>query len=265
MAEDENIESVSDVNSMARELLSILNPHPYNKVVSNLSKKYTVELRVFNRTRLAKNYWVDTKRFLSGMNRVLPHGIFELFGEYSGQTGSTVREEMIVWAYDNLCQLETCTGIALRQCNTTLRNYLEYIRDERNPGDEIAIYILANMYRRHVFIYTKDWWWTMVMYVMPIDEKEVIVKCDLVLVYIRPGIYGEVKQIRAPTLPDSVSSKAHNTSSDTVTSVDTTEGHNKSLEFSTKPVLSGPSKAAATRRIRQQKDKTVEPAPRPPR
>ena len=244
---------------MAGELLSVLNPHPYNKVVSNLGKKSGVDLRTFNRTRIAKNYWVDAKQFLSGTNRVLPHGIFELFGDYSGQDGSTVREEMIVWAYDNFRQLETCTGIALRQRNTDLKSYLENIRDERIASDEISIYILANMYRRHVFIYTKEWWWTTVIFVMPIDEKDVIVKCDLVLVYIRPGIYGEVKEIRAPTLPDSFSSKAHNTSSDTVTSIDATEGHNKSLEFATNPVPSGPSKTAATRRICKQKDKSIEP------
>ena len=172
---------------------------------------------------------------------------------------------MIVWAYDNLRQLETYTGIALRQCNTTLRSYLEEIRDERNPGDEIVIYILANMYHRHVFIYTKEWWWTTVMFVMPIDEKDVIVKCDLVLVYIRPGIYGEVKEIRAPALPDSVGSKTHNTLSDTVTSVDTTEGHNKSLEFVTKPAVPGPSKTAATRCIHKQKDKTIKPTSALPR
>ena len=241
MAEDENIKNNSALISMAGELLNVLNLHPCNKVVSNLSKKCGVDLRSFNRTRLAKNYWVDTKRFLTGTNCVLPHGIFELFGEYSGQDGPTVREEMLVWAYDNFRQLETCTGIALRQRDTNLGNYLEYMRDERNPGDEIAIYILANMYRRHVFIYTKEWWWTTVMFIMPIDEKDVIVKCDLVLVYIRPGIYGQVKEIRAPVLPEGVGSKAHNTSSDTVTSVDATEGHNKSLEFSTKPVVPGPS------------------------
>ena len=115
MAEDESSVSKSTSISMARELLDVLNPHPYNKVVSNISKKFGVDLRSFNRTRLAKNYWVDTKRFLSGTNRVLPHGIFELFGVYSGQDGSTVREEMLVWAYDNFRHLETCTGIALRQ------------------------------------------------------------------------------------------------------------------------------------------------------
>ena len=170
MAENESADRKTISNIMASELLDVLNPHPYNKVVSNLSTKCGVDLQSFNRTRLAKNYWVDTKRFLSGTNRVLPHGIFELFGVYSGQNGSTVREEMLVWANDNFRQLETCTGIALRQRNTTLGTYLENIRDERNPGDEIAIYILANMYRRHVFIYTKEWWWTTVMFVMPIDE-----------------------------------------------------------------------------------------------
>ena len=155
--------------------------------------------------------------------------------------------------------------ITLRQWQTDLKTYLESLRDERNPSDEIAIYILANMYHRHVFIYTKDWWWTTVMYVMPIDERDVIVKCDIVLVYIRPGVYGEVKEICAPAGLDTSTSKAHNTSSDTITSTDATEGHSKSLEFNTKSTLSGPSKVAATRRVRkQQKDMTVEPAPPKP-
>ena len=213
---------------------------------------------------MAKNYWVDTKRFLSGTNRVLPHGIFELFGVYSGQNDSIVREEMIVWAYDNFRHLETCTGIALRQRNTALGTYLENIREGRNPSDEIAIYILANMYHRHVFIYTKEWWWTTVMFVMPIDEKDIIVKCDLVLVYIKPGIYGEVKEIRAPAIQDSVSNRAHNTSPDT-TNIDTTEGHNKSLEFTAKTVPSGPSKIAASRRIRQPANKGIAPTPVTPK
>ena len=265
MAENESADCKTTSNSMASELLDVLNPHPYNKVVSNLSTKCGVDLRSFNRTRLAKNYWVDTKRFLSGTNRVLPHGIFKLFGVYSGQNGSTVREEMLVWAYDNFRQLETCTGIALRQRNTTLGAYLENIRDERNPGDEIAVYILANMYRRHVFIYTKEWWWTTVMFVMLIDEKDVIVKCDLVLVYIKPGIYGEVKEIRVPALLDSVSNRGHNTSSDTIMNVDTTEGHNKSLEFTAKTVPIGPSKTAASRRIRQPTNKAIAPTPAVPR
>ena len=99
---------------------------------------------------------------------------------------------------------------------------------------------------------------------MPIDEKDIIVKCDLVLVYIRPGIYGEVKEIRAPALPDTVSNRGHDTSSDTITSVDTTEGHNKSLEFAANTAPSEPSKTAASRRIHRQTNKAIVPTPTVP-
>ena len=92
---------------------------------------------------------------------------------------------------------------------------------------------------------------------MPIEERDVVVKCDIVLVYIRRGVYGEVSEIRAPILPDSVN-KSHNTSSDTIVSVDTTEGHSKTLEFNASTMPTGPSMRAATRRLRPQKDKTVE-------
>ena len=43
--------------------------------------------------------------------------------------------------------------------------------------------------------------------------------------------------------------------------VDTTEGHNKSLEFTAKTVPSGPSKTAASRRIRQPTNKAIAPTP----
>ena len=72
--------------------------------------------------------------------------------------------------------METYTGIALRQRKTDLKTYIETLRDERNPGDEITFYLLAHMYHRHIFIYTKDWWWTTVLFVMPIEERDIIVK-----------------------------------------------------------------------------------------
>ena len=259
-----NEEEGAGENKMAKELLDVLNPHPYTKVVSNLNPKGGVDLRHFNRTRLAKNYWVNTKRFLNQANRIIPNGAFTLFGEYSGEDAATVRDNLIGWTYDNFRSMETYTGMALRQRGTDLRTYIETLRDEKNPADEIALYLLANMYRRHIFIYTKEWWWSTVLFVMPIEERDVIVKCDIVLVFIRPGAYGEVMEIRAPTLPEGPS-KGHNTSSDTIVSVDTTEGHNKSLEFNATAMPSGPSMKAATRRLRPQKDKTLDTAASKPR
>ena len=54
---------------------------------------------------------------------------------------------MIGWSYDNFFMLKSAFTVALRQCDTTLRAWLNNMADERTPGDELTLYILAPMYR----------------------------------------------------------------------------------------------------------------------
>ena len=73
--------------------------------------------------------------------------MFDLFGEFSSQSGSEVRDMMIGWSYDNFCMLDSAFTVALRHRNTTLRAWLNNMADEHTPGDELTLYILARMYR----------------------------------------------------------------------------------------------------------------------
>ena len=41
-------------------------------------------------------------------------------------------------------------------------------------------------------------WWTTLLYTIPVSEKELMVQCDVVLVYIRDGVFGELEPIRGP-------------------------------------------------------------------
>ena len=41
-------------------------------------------------------------------------------------------------------------------------------------------------------------WWTSLLYTVPVTEKELMTQCDIVLVYIRDGVFGELEKIRAP-------------------------------------------------------------------
>ena len=41
-------------------------------------------------------------------------------------------------------------------------------------------------------------WWTTLLYTVPVSEKELIVQCDVVLVYIRDGVFGELETIQGP-------------------------------------------------------------------
>ena len=62
-------------------------------------------------------------------------------------SGSEVHNTMIRWSYDNFRMLDSAFMVALRQRNTTLQAWLNNMADERTPGDELTLYILARMYR----------------------------------------------------------------------------------------------------------------------
>ena len=97
--------------------------------------------------------------------------MFSLFGEFSSQSGADVCGTMIGWSYDNFHMLESTFKVALTQRNMTLSARLSEMADERNPGNELTLYILARMYCRHVYVFTQMFWWTTLLYTLPVTEK----------------------------------------------------------------------------------------------
>ena len=93
---------------------------------------------------------------------------------------------------------ECLSVFALDQWKTTLRAWLNKMADAHTPGDELALYILARMYRGHVYVYTQMFWWTTLLYTLPVTEQELLSQCKIVLVYVKDGIYGELEKIRGP-------------------------------------------------------------------
>ena len=191
MASNEN-------QSMTEELLDAIKEKTYDTCVSNLTKTHRVNLKKFKRERLPEGTWINTKRFVNNSNRPVADAMFSLFGEFSNQAGSEVRDTMIGWLYDNFRLLERVFKVALDQRKITLRVWLEKMTDAHTPGDELTLYVLARMYRRHVYVYTQMFWWTTILYTLPVTEQELLSQCEVILVYIKDGIYGELESIRSP-------------------------------------------------------------------
>ena len=135
--------------------------------------------------------------------------MFSLFGEFSSQPRPEVRDTMIGWSYDNFQMLECIFKVALDQRKTTLRAWLSKMADSHTPGDKLALYILARMYRRYVYVYTQMFWWTTLLYTLPVTEQDLLSQCEIILVYVKDGIYGEIEIIRGPAIK-SVQSTDHN-------------------------------------------------------
>ena len=132
------------------------------------------------------------------MNRLVPNAMFELFGKFSNQSGPEVRDIMIGWSYDNFQMLEGVFRVTLSQRNTNLCAWLNIMADEHTPSDELTLYVLARMYRRHAYVFTQMFWWTTLLYTVPVTEKELLAQCDVVLVYMRDGVFGKLEMIRGP-------------------------------------------------------------------
>ena len=184
--------------SIAEEIVDAIKDKTYDSCVSNLTKTHPVNLKNFRRERLPDGTWITTKRFVTKTNRLAPNAMFELFGEFSNQTGPEVRDTMIGWSYDNFRMLEGVFRVALSQRNTCLRAWLNLMADEHTPGDELTLYALSCMYRHHAYVFTQMFWWTTLLYTVPVTEKELLSQCDVILVYMKEGVFGELKRIRSP-------------------------------------------------------------------
>ena len=209
--------------SLTEELLEAFKEKTYDTCVSNLTKTHRVNLKKFKRERLPEGTWINTKRFVNNSNRPVADAMFSLFGEFSNQAGTEVRDTMIGWSYDNFRLLERVFKVALDQRKITLRVWLENMANEHTPGDELTLYVLARMYRRHVYVYTQMFWWTTILYTLPVTEQELLSQCEVVLVYIKDGVYGELDRIRCPAKKGTHAATAQ-VQSEIVSSLETDNG-----------------------------------------
>ena len=195
--------------SIAEEIIDAIKDKTYDSCVSNLTKTHCVNLKNFRRERLPDGTWINTKRFVTKTNCPAPNAMFELFGEFSNQTGPEVRDTMIGWSYDNFRMLEGVFRVALSQRNTSLHAWLNLMADEHTPGDKLTLYVLARMYRRHAYVFTQMFWWTTLLYTVPVTEKELLSQCDVILVYMKEGVFGELERIRSPAPKHDAGVKQH--------------------------------------------------------
>ena len=105
---------------------------------------------------------------------------------------------MIDWVNENSKRLNKYAAFTLRKRGETVANWLNDMRSENTPGDEITMYCLSNMYLRHIFIKTSKLFWTMVSHTWNDNETSVRPKCELILLYLGHGRYGEYISVVTP-------------------------------------------------------------------
>ena len=172
------------------------NKYKYQDLMIALYEKDTISLKTAHAKLGGTGVWIDSGRFTKGTRLHNPDGLFDLFGEYSGQTADEVRDLMIVWIYDNYRKVKSWTRMAMQHKNIEINRWLEDMQKTTTHGDDIALYILSRMFNKHVFVHNSTYGWSTLPYRLEDNYQDVVKKCDLELVFLKCWAFGEVKKIR---------------------------------------------------------------------
>ena len=135
------------------------NKHPFNALIGIISAKNGIGIQAFQKQRLRPGYWVDTRRFVSNTKHELANGMFEIFGDFSNESAGTIRDNLMGWFYDNYQAVGEWMHVMLAHKDITLSGWIDNMRKDTTPGDNMCLYLLACMYNKHVYVHNKMFYW----------------------------------------------------------------------------------------------------------
>ena len=169
--------------------------------LSRLSQCYTTTQAfqvMFSCTTLAKQFILDTRHWIDGSN-MNPNAMFEYFGLFSNDTSKQVHKAMIKYLRLNKkkgwedCAILKNDWIALALQGKDAKTWSVDMKKINTPGDEITLYTLCKMYHHHCVVYTKMKSWCTIDQDSRISEENFVDNCDIIVLFIEAGVYGELK------------------------------------------------------------------------
>ena len=121
--------------------------------------------------------------------------MFDVFSKYCGYDDSTyTRLDMLTFVAKKTTLYEWNAHVLLKMHGTNLDGWVKSMTDCLNRGDELAIYALCNMLKRHAFVFTRTKPWTTVdASIGSLTVPELCMMCDVRLIYLGNNKFGEIK------------------------------------------------------------------------
>ena len=97
--------------------------------------------------------------------------------------------------------------MAVKHKKIELNNWIEKMRLNTTHGDDMALYLLCQMYNKHAYVHTARYGWSTLPFKTKSPFMEIVAKCDIELVLLHCWSFGEVLKIRRPMLPSKIIDK----------------------------------------------------------
>ena len=193
-----NIADSMASNSIAAELLEKINEiggktstMEYKDVVAPLSVDDKLPDHVLRhlKKKMKGRYTFNMERFSNKRGTAKPNGMFELFTKYTTETPKNIRQRLIDHVNSNIVELRRMTSDYFKIKHGDIMMWAYRMSKETTPGDELALFILCQIYYRHAVVHAITVPWctakTGEAGVTPKIESE----CDIILVFGTFGFY----------------------------------------------------------------------------
>ena len=132
-----------------------------------------------------------------GRKRCDPDVVFRVFGDFSDHEPSEVRAAMLGYISEDFNYFRDVSWLNLNMHKKKLSQWLDDMRNQNTPADELATFALSRLYKRHSVIYTKTRTWCTIGTSKPLSEMDVYLSCDVRLVQMGPRNF--VSLIKKPS------------------------------------------------------------------
>ena len=146
----------------------------------------------FHKSELGQRYWIDIRNVYKNRGINANH-LYEYFGAFSDHTGSEVRKILGNLTYVNDKFYRSVGLIVLDMHGTSYETWMESVGDETAYADKLVLYSLCKLYDRHAMVYCNGRNWSTIDPINPMDATKLHEACSIQLVYLSPGIFGELK------------------------------------------------------------------------
>ena len=161
----EKCRKVKPINKMASSAFDPEIEH-FIMPIRGLYKEYitTVEELTTKNPDILKNKVVDTASVRDG------YLIYELFGD--GEEGEIVKEQIRTWICDNRLEVMNGVSATLRAKKMSFASWFRMSEENRSP-DELLIYCLSKMLKRHTVIFNKSFPWSTLSSYISYNDVEI--------------------------------------------------------------------------------------------
>ena len=195
----------SSSSSLAAELLHKISPMPYKTYVAKINECDAVMPDNFKNSRWANYFTGDSSNVVKN-GRANPNHVFDIFGSFSGHTGTEVCVKLLENIAADMSFYEGRSTICLQMRSMNLETWVETIANELVYCDELGLMGLCYMYHRHCVVLTQNKLWSTVQADKPLNLLDLLNICSVCLIYLGNLHFGVLTW--RPHLPKKVSTKS---------------------------------------------------------